>query len=123
MASMVKNVLIVDDSAFMRLKLKNILEKNGYSILGEAQNGLEAVEFFQEKHPDLVIMDIAMPHISGIDALKQIVLFDKNAKVIMCCAIGQKSLGRDALDIGAIDFMMKPFNPKRVIQLLNQLSA
>lgn len=98
---MVKNILVVDDAAFMRMKLKDILEKNGYTVVGEAANGLEAVSLYQEVKPDLVTMDITMPEMDGIDALKRIKALDAGAKVIMCSAMGQQGMVMDAIKAGA----------------------
>ncbi|MGP6140335.1 MULTISPECIES: response regulator [unclassified Jeotgalibaca] len=97
---MVKNILVVDDAAFMRMKLKDILEKNGYTVVGEAANGLEAVSLYQEVKPDLVTMDITMPEMDGIDALKRIKALDAGAKVIMCSAMGQQGMVMDAIKAG-----------------------
>lgn len=116
-----KNVLIVDDAAFMRMKLKDILEKNGYTVVGEAQNGSEAVELFQEIQPDLVTMDITMPEMNGIDALKKIKEINSNAKVVMCSAMGQQGMVMDAIRSGAVDFIVKPFDTNRVIDSLDKV--
>lgn len=118
-----KNVLIVDDAAFMRMKLKDILEKNGYTVVGEAQNGQEAVELYQEVQPDLVTMDITMPEMNGIDALKQIRAGDADAKVVMCSAMGQQGMVMDAIRAGAVDFIVKPFDTNRVIESLDKVSG
>lgn len=118
-----KNVLIVDDAAFMRMKLKDILEKNGYTVVGEAQNGAEAVQLFQEVHPDLVTMDITMPEMNGIEALKKIKEIDSSAKVVMCSAMGQQGMVMDAIRSGAVDFIVKPFDTNRVIDSLDKVCS
>ena len=90
---MAKNILICDDAAFMRMMIKDILTKNGYNVAGEAENGMKAVEKFKEVNPDLVLMDITMPEMDGIQALKEIKKLDGGAKVIMCSAMGQQAIG------------------------------
>lgn len=119
---MAKSVLIVDDAAFMRIKLKDILEKNGYEVAAEAQNGIEAVEKFKETQPDLVTMDITMPEKDGVEALKEIKAIDPSAVVLMCSAMGQQSMVMDAIRAGAIDFIVKPFDTERVIKALDKAS-
>src|SRR5690625_1393649 len=98
-------VLIVDDAAFMRMMIKDILEKNGYEVVGEAQNGVEAVEKYEELSPDLVTMDITMPEMDGIEALKKIQEINPEATVIMCSAMGQQAMVIDAIQAGAKDFI------------------
>lgn len=115
-----KRVLIVDDAAFMRIKLKDILEKNGYEVAGEAQNGNEAVAKYKETQPDLVTMDITMPDKDGVEALKEIKAIDKNATVLICSAMGQQTMVMDAIRAGAIDFIVKPFDTERVIKALDK---
>ena len=117
---MSKRILLVDDAVFMRMKLKDILEKNGYEVVGEAQNGLEAIEKYKTEKPDLVTMDITMPEMDGVTALKKIKEIDPNAKVIMCSAMGQQSMVMDAIQAGAIDFIVKPFDNERVIESVNK---
>lgn len=119
---MVKNILVVDDAAFMRMKLKDILEKNGFTVVGEAANGQEAVSMYQEVKPDLVTMDITMPEMDGIEALKQIKAYDADAKVIMCSATGQQGMVMDAIKAGAIDFIVKPFDTTRVVKSLSKVA-
>lgn len=119
---MVKNILVVDDAAFMRMKLKDILERNDYNVVGEAENGLEAVSLYQNLNPDLVTMDITMPEMDGIEALKKIREIDNSAKVIMCSAMGQQGMVMDAIKAGAIDFIVKPFDTTRVIESLAKVS-
>lgn len=118
---MSKRVLIVDDAVFMRMKLRDILEKNGYEVVAEAQNGLEALEKFKQEKPDLVTMDITMPEMDGVAALKEIKSQDKDAKVIMCSAMGQQSMVMEAIQSGALDFIVKPFDTDRVLQSLERV--
>lgn len=108
-------ILIVDDAVFMRMKLKDILTKNGYEVVDEAQNGQEAFEKYQALKPDIVTMDITMPEVDGLEALKMIKAQDPNAKVIMCSAMGQQGMVMDAIKSGAKDFIVKPFDTDRVI--------
>lgn len=119
---MVKKVLIVDDAAFMRIKLKDILEKNNYEVVGEAENGIEAIEKYKELSPNIVTMDITMPEMDGVEALKEIKAFDPNAKILMCSAMGQQSMVMDAIRAGAVDFIVKPFDTERVIHALDKVS-
>lgn len=115
-----KRVLIVDDAAFMRMMIKDILTKNGYEIAGEAENGQVAIEKFKEVKPDLVTMDITMPEMDGIAAVKEILGFDSSARVIMCSAMGQQSMVIDAIQAGAKDFIVKPFQPERVLEAVSK---
>ena len=112
---MAKNILICDDAAFMRMMIKDILTKNGYNVAGEAENGMKAVEKFKEVNPDLVLMDITMPEMDGIQALKEIKKLDGGAKVIMCSAMGQQAMVIESIQAGAKDFIVKPFQAERVI--------
>lgn len=114
-------VLIVDDAAFMRMMLKDILSKNGYEVVGEAANGNEAIEKFQSLSPDLVTMDITMPQCDGITALKQIMTLNPSAKVIMCSAMGQQAMVIESIQAGAKDFIVKPFQPDRVIGAIKKV--
>lgn|SRR5690606_31611568 len=114
-------ILIVDDAAFMRMMIKDILQKNNFEIVGEAQNGIEAVEQYKELRPDLVTLDITMPEKDGISALKEIIAFDPNAKVIMCSAMGQQAMVIDAIQAGAKDFIVKPFQPERVLEAITKV--
>ena len=113
---MSKTVLIVDDTAFMRKMLGDMLKKNGYEVVGEAANGVEAVEKYQELNPDIVTMDITMPEKNGIEALTDIVAINADATVIMCSAMGQQNMVQQALEAGAKDFIVKPFKPDRVLE-------
>lgn len=115
-----KRVLIVDDAAFMRMMIKDILTKNGYEIAGEAENGQIAVEKYKDVKPDLVTMDITMPEMDGIAAVKEIVSFDSTARVIMCSAMGQQAMVIDAIQAGAKDFIVKPFQPERVLEAVSK---
>ena len=117
---MSKRILIVDDAAFMRMMIKDILTKNGYEIVGEASDGIQAVEKYLELHPDLVTMDITMPEMDGITALKKIKEIDPNAVVIMCSAMGQQAMVIDAIQAGAKDFIVKPFQADRVIEAIKK---
>ncbi|SKA86127.1 two-component system, chemotaxis family, response regulator CheY [Caloramator quimbayensis] len=114
-------VLIVDDAAFMRMMLKDILTKNGFEVIGEAPNGLKAVEMYKAEKPDVVTMDITMPEMDGIAAVKQIKAIDPNAKVIMCSAMGQQAMVMEAIKSGAKDFIVKPFQPERVLEALKKV--
>jgi len=114
-------VLIVDDAAFMRMMLKDILTKNGFEVVGEAANGNEAVEKYSQLSPDLVTMDITMPQCDGIAALKQIVGKDPSAKIIMCSAMGQQAMVIESIQAGAKDFIVKPFQPPRVLESIKKV--
>jgi len=116
-----KKVLIVDDAAFMRMMLKDILTKNGYEVVGEAENGAKAVEKYGELKPDLVTMDITMPEMDGISALKNIRSIDSNAKVVMCSAMGQQAMVIEAIQAGARDFIVKPFQADRVLEAVKKV--
>ncbi len=113
---MAKRALIVDDAAFMRMMLREILTKSGYEVAGEAVNGKEAVEKYKSDKPDFVTLDITMPEMDGIEALKEIVKTDPNAIIIMCSAIGQQANVLEAIKSGAKDFIVKPFQPERVLE-------
>ncbi|GGB30377.1 response regulator [Virgibacillus dakarensis] len=117
---MAHSILIVDDAAFMRMMIKDILTKNGFTIAGEAQDGAQAVEKYQELTPDLVTMDITMPEMDGITALKEIRQINPNAKIIMCSAMGQQAMVIDAIQAGAKDFIVKPFQADRVIEAIQK---
>lgn len=118
---MAKNVLICDDAAFMRMMIKDILSKNGYNIAGEAENGLKAIEKYNELKPDLVLMDITMPEMDGIEALKKIKEADPNATIIMCSAMGQQAMVIESIQSGAKDFIVKPFQADRVIEAVQKV--
>ena len=118
---MASNILICDDAAFMRMMIKDILTKNGYNIAGEAENGAKAVEKYAEVKPDLVLMDITMPEMDGIAALKKIKELDPNASVIMCSAMGQQAMVIESIQSGAKDFIVKPFQADRVIEAVRKV--
>ena len=111
---MTGKILIVDDAAFMRMMLKDTLTKDGHEVVGEATNGKEAVDKYKELKPNLVTMDITMPEMDGIQALKAIKAFDPEAKVIMCSAMGQQAMVIESIQAGAKDFIVKPFQPDKV---------
>ncbi len=113
-------ILITDDTAFMRMTLKNILTKNGFDIAGEAADGNEAIEMYKSTRPDLVTMDITMPNLDGITAIKEIMKVDPSARIIVCSAMGQKALVIDALNAGARDFVVKPFQPDRIVDAVKK---
>lgn len=117
----VKNVLVVDDAAFMRMVIKMMLERNGYKVVGEAENGQAAILKYKELHPDLVTMDITMPVMSGIDACKEICKYDSNAKIVMVSAMGQDGLVRDAITSGAKSFIVKPYKEEHVLQTIGKI--
>ncbi len=117
---MTNRILVVDDAAFMRMMIKDILTKNGYEVVGEAADGVQAVEKFKDLSPDLVTMDITMPEMDGITALKEIKKLDGSAKVIMCSAMGQQAMVIDAIQAGAKDFIVKPFQADRVIEAIKK---
>jgi len=118
---MAKSVLIVDDAAFMRMLLKDIISKGGYEVVGEAANGVDAVEKYKELKPDVVTMDITMPEMNGIEAIKKIKEIDPNAKIIVCSAMGQQAMVVEAIQAGAKDFIVKPFQHSRVIEALQKV--
>lgn len=118
---MAKNILIVDDAAFMRMMIKDILTKNGYNVVGEAENGAKAVEKYAELKPDLVLMDITMPELDGIEALKKIKAADASALVIMCSAMGQQAMVIESIQAGAKDFIVKPFQADRVLEAVKKV--
>jgi len=116
-----KTILLVDDAAFMRVMLKDVLTKNGYHVIGEAENGVKAVEKFKELRPDLCILDITMPEMDGIEAAKYIKEIDSSALIIMCSAMGQQAMVLDAIQAGARDFIVKPFTADRVIEAVSKV--
>ena len=118
---MAKKILLVDDAAFMRKMIKDTLTKNGYTEVYEAVDGLDAVEKFTELSPDLVVMDITMPNMDGLEALKAIRAKDGSANVIMCSAMGQEGMVMDAVRSGAKDFIVKPFKPDRVLKTVTSI--
>ncbi|AGA70275.1 response regulator with CheY-like receiver, AAA-type ATPase, and DNA-binding domains [Desulfitobacterium dichloroeliminans LMG P-21439] len=114
------NILIVDDAAFMRMMVKDILTKNGFNVVGEAENGAVAVDKFVELTPDLVIMDITMPEMDGLQAVREIRKRDPQARVVMCSAMGQQAMVIDAIQSGAKDFIVKPFQADRVVEAVQK---
>ncbi|RIU94460.1 response regulator [Oceanobacillus picturae] len=111
-------ILVTDDAAFMRMQLKDIVTKLGHEVVGEAENGQVAVDMYQEVKPDLVTMDITMPEMNGVEALKEIKKLDADAKVIMCSAMGQQGMVVEAIQAGAKDFIVKPFTADRINEAL-----
>ena len=118
---MAKNILICDDAAFMRMMIKDILTKNGYNVVGEAENGAKAVEKYNELKPDLVLMDITMPEMDGIQALKKIKEMDSGAMIIMCSEMGQQAMVIESIQSGAKDFIVKPFQADRVLEAVKKV--
>jgi len=113
-------VMLVDDAAFMRMMLKDILGNNGYQIVGEAENGMIAVDKYAELKPDITIMDITMPEMDGLQAVKEIRSKDPQARIIMCSAMGQQTMVIEAIQSGAKDFVVKPFQPERVLEAVGK---
>lgn len=118
---MSKRILIVDDAAFMRMMIKNILIKNGYEVVGEAENGAIALQMYKELKPDLVTMDITMPEMDGIQGVKSIRALDAAANIIMCSAMGQQAMVMEAIQAGAKDFIVKPFQQDRILQAIERV--
>ena len=116
-----KRVLIVDDALFMRNTLRDIFTSAGFSVVGEADDGVQAVSLFRELKPDLVTMDIVMPYKSGIYATREIVQIDPSGVVVMCSALGQESLVMEAIEAGATDFIVKPFRPEDVLAVVRKV--
>ncbi len=114
-------ILVADDASFMRQMIREIVEAEGHEVIGEASDGVEAVDAYKKLQPELVTMDIVMPRRSGIDAVRGILELDATAKVVMCSALGQESLVREALDAGASGFIVKPFKPHAVLDTLKQV--
>ncbi len=114
-------ILVVDDAAFMRMMIKNILTKFGYEVVGEAENGSIAAQMYAELKPDLVTMDITMPEMDGIEAVKSIRSIDPNAVIIMVSAMGQQAMVMEAIQAGAKDFIVKPFQQDRILQAIERV--
>ncbi len=114
-------ILVTDDAAFMRMMIKDILTKAGFEIVGEAENGKQAVDKYKELKPDLVTMDITMPEMDGLEALKAIRAIDSAAKVVMCSAMGQQAMVVEAVQNGARDFIVKPFQSDKVLESINKV--
>ncbi len=113
---MAHTVLVCDDAIFMRTMISDILSQAGYEVVGEAETGVQAVERYKKLRPDLVTMDIVMPDMGGIDAVREIMKFDASARILMCSAMGQQALVIEAIQAGAKDFVVKPFQPSRVLE-------
>ena len=118
---MSRTVLICDDAIFMRTMVSDILQQAGFEVVGEAESGLQAIEKYQALRPDLVTMDIVMPDMGGIDAVREITKLDPQARVLMCSAMGQQALVVEALQAGARDFVVKPFQPSRVLEAVERI--
>jgi len=116
-------VLVCDDAVFMRTMVSDILSQAGFTVVGEAENGKQAVEKYKQLKPDLVTMDIIMPEMGGIEAVKQITQMDPAARILMCSAMGQQALVQEALQAGARDFVVKPFQPSRVLEAVQRVLA
>lgn len=114
-------ILVVDDAKFMRITLSNILKKAQHEIVGEGENGLEAIDLFRKLQPDLVTMDITMPEMSGLDAMKEIKKEFPSAKIIMCSAMGQQKMVMESIEAGAKDFIIKPFDETRVLDAITRV--
>ena len=114
-------IMVVDDAGFMRKMVQTHLTKAGYSDFVEGEDGQKAVELYKELKPDLVIMDITMPNMDGIEALRNIKAFDADAKVVMCSAMGQEAMVMEAIKLGALDFIVNPFKADRIIQTVNKV--
>jgi two-component system chemotaxis response regulator CheY len=114
-------VLVCDDAIFMRTMISDILEQSGFEIIGQAESGVQAVEQYRKLKPDLVTMDIVMPDMGGIDAVREITKLDPNAKILMCSAMGQQALVVEAIQAGAKDFVVKPFQPSRVLEAVQRV--
>jgi len=117
-----KTVLVVDDAAFMRVSIKNMISKHGFEVVGEAENGLQAVEKYKELSPDIVTLDITMPEMTGLEALKEIMKINPNAIVVMCSALGQESMVREAVVTGAKGFVVKPFKEDVIVSALQKFA-
>ncbi len=116
-------VLIVDDAIFMRKMISEIIVENGMEVAGEADTGAKAIERYKELRPDLVTMDIIMPEMNGIDAVRKILECDSQARIIMCSALGQQALVQEAIGAGAKDFLIKPFNAARVVEVIAKVTS
>lgn len=116
-------IMITDDAAFMRLMVRSAMESNGHEVVGEAVNGNDAIKVYQQVKPDVVTMDITMPDMDGVSAVKRILEMDPNAKIIMCSAMGQSGMVMEALKAGAKDFVVKPFQIERLLQSIDKQLA
>jgi len=120
---MSKRILVVDDAAFMRMMLSDHLTKGGFEVVGQAENGIVAIAKYKELRPDVVTMDITMPEMDGIQAVKEIRKLDPQARIVMCSAMGQQHMVMEAIQAGARDFIVKPFDPTRVVQAVTKALA
>lgn len=118
-----KKVLIVDDAKFMRYSISSMLKNSGFDVVGEAENGIEGIKKYKETMPDIVTMDITMPEMSGIEALKAILKYDPKAKIVMISAMGQEEFVRDSVISGAKSFIVKPFKQEQIVECLNKILA
>ncbi|WP_101696806.1 response regulator [Clostridium minihomine] len=116
-----KKIMLVDDAAFMRMMIKDTLQKNGYTEIVEAGNGEQALATYAAEKPDLILMDITMPVMDGLEALRRLREMDSSVKVVMCSAMGQETMVVDALKLGAKDFIVKPFKPDRIMKTVNSI--
>ena len=116
-----KKIMLVDDAAFMRMMIKDTLQKHGYTEIVEAGNGEQALATYAAEKPDLVLMDITMPVMDGLEALRRLREMDSSARVVMCSAMGQETMVVDALKLGAKDFIVKPFKPDRIMKTVNSI--
>ena len=114
-------VLIADDALFMRNMIREVFSGDEFEVIGEAANGVEAVEKYKELRPDITTMDIVMPQKSGIEAVREIIKINKDAKIVMCSALGQESLVMEAIEAGAADFIVKPFKPEKVLEIVKKV--
>src|SRR5664279_4912419 len=120
-ATVSHTVLVCDDAIFMRTMISDILQQSGFDVIGEAETGVEAVAQYRKLKPDLVTMDIVMPDMGGIDAVREITKFDPSARILMCSAMGQQALVVEAIQAGAKDFVVKPFQPSRVLEAVQRV--
>ncbi|MBD7911704.1 response regulator [Clostridium sp. Sa3CVN1] len=118
---MMKRVLVVDDAAFMRLSLKGILERCGFEVVGEAENGVKAIQLYRQLKPDFVTMDLTMPELGGVDATKMIKMIDNEAKIVVISSMGHETSVKEAIMAGAISFILKPFDEETVIRQLKEI--
>ena len=114
-------ILVTDDAAFMRMQLKNIFQSLGHEVVGEAENGQVAIDMYKDLKPELVTMDITMPEMNGVEAVKEIKKHDANATIVMCSAMGQQQMVLEAIQAGAKDFIVKPFDQERIKQAMDKI--
>ncbi|PXW91428.1 two-component system chemotaxis response regulator CheY [Streptohalobacillus salinus] len=114
-------ILVTDDAAFMRMQLKNIFQSLGHEVVGEAENGQVAIDMYKDLKPELVTMDITMPEMNGVEAVKEIKKHDANATIVMCSAMGQQQMVLEAIQAGAKDFIVKPFDQERIKQAIDKI--